>query len=406
MTKRFVTVYAWDDGNGFDKQFSEIGPDNTVHRLFKELCFPSLVVEIGKSIINKPLVVLSNSSTTTYSPEEQLLNEMEIEYQGKKYAVGKHALSIDPNLADRNYLPTKFRNVSRTVKLLAGMSYLFLEYDEIEIYELAVGLSLEAYYAVDENDQPCNYGDEIETMYTKKTFQFKAKNLSGQMRPVTVKIHRCKCTEQGITALYDLFFDYLPNGHIVGQKEHYNFMQKRYGFVDIGNHTNDAGICNGISPVPGKEVINKFGLSKAYSSVSQKLDYCPDSTIEDYYLTQINPDIPDYLKRKPLYWNKKEFGRELVIQLCEEALDQLGDEIINKMNLNWKNDIGFLEFILLCGGGAIVFKEKFEKAFNTRIIISKKPQFANALGNYKVRRFKYNRMPEYEIQSVLRVACL
>lgn len=410
--KRFIPVYAWDDGNGNDKQYSEIGMDNTPYRLYKELSFPSLVIEMENSILAnpEPLAVL-NSHPLSYldskiqSPEaEKLVNELELEYQGRRYAVGKHALEIDPNIADRNYLLTKFRNVSQTVKLLAGMSTLLMEFDEIEIYELAVGLSLEAYYFQDDG-QPCRYNEELERMYSKKAFTFKAKNLEGQMRPVTVKIHSCKCIEQGVAALYDLFFELLPNGQIVGKREYLNFLQKRYAFCDIGNLSNDATICNGIKPVPGKEVINNFGLSKAYSNVSKQLGNCPESMIEDFYLEQINPNIPESRKRPYLYWDKKEYDRVTVIKLCQEALDQLGDEIINKLNLKWKNDIKSLEFILLCGGGAIVFKEKFEKAFNTRIIISENPQYANVKGYYKVRRFRYNKLSEYEISEMLKVAC-
>lgn len=386
--KKFIPVVAWDSGYGIQKIYTEVGDGLISKNIFKSVEFPAVAIEIGDSILNGSLSIFERRSGTSNIDPKKLLNELTIEYDRQKYAVGKHAIEIEPNIVEKSFEMTKFRNFKDTIQFLAGLTYLMPNIDDIEIGDLALGMSIEAFYT--ENSSGKLLSEEFKEMYSNKVFQFRTLDLNKQMRDVTVKINSTSCIEQGVGALGDTFFELLPDGRIVGRNEFRDYRSKRYGICDIGSKTNDAFICNGIKPIAGKEVYNNFGLSSAYTTVSKQIGFCPENLIEDFYLEQFNENIPEGLKRQYLYWNKIKYPKNQVIDICFKAFNSLGNEITNKINVKWKNDIPTLEMILLCGGGAKILEPIFEQTFDTKIMIIENPQLANVKGFYKLRKLVYD----------------
>lgn len=384
--KRFLPVVAWDSGYGMQKIFTESGDPNS-KGLYKGVLFPSVATEMEESVLEGSLSIFERKSNNQLDPQK-LLDELTIKFEGQKYAVGKHAIEIEPNIVEKNFGMTKFRNIKETIQFLAGLAYLMPDYDEIEIGDLALGMSIEAFYTRNSSGQLLS--EEFKQMYTGKEYEFEVLALDKQMKKKYVKIDSASCIEQGVGALGDSIFELLPNGMIVGRNEFRDFRTKRYGICDIGSKTNDAFICNGVKPIPGKEVYNNFGLSAAYTTVSKQLGNSPENMIEDFYLEQINPNISEGLKKRYLYWNKVKYEKNIVMDLCEKAFDILGNDIVDKINVKWKNDVPTLEMILLCGGGAEILKPKFESVFDTRIVVVENPQTANVKGFYKLRKLVYD----------------
>lgn len=381
--KRFLPVVAWDSGYGMQKIFTE---SSSGKGLYKGVLFPAVAAEMQESVLESSLSIFERKNNQL--DPQKLLNELTIRFEGQKYAVGRYALEIAPNIVEKNFGMTKFRNINETIQFLAGLAYLMPDYDEIEIGDLALGMSIEAFYTKNSSGQLLS--EEFKQMYTMKEYEFETLTLSREMKKVYVKINSASCIEQGVGALGDSIFDLLPNGMIVGRNEFRDFRSKRYGICDIGSKTNDAFICNGVKPIPGKEVYNNFGLSAAYTTVSKQIGNCPENMIEDFYLEQLNESIAEGLKKRYLYWDKVKYEKELVLDLCKKAFDTLGNEITSKIHVKWKNDVPTLEMILLCGGGAEILKPKFENVFDTRIVVVENPQTANVRGFYKLRKLVYD----------------
>jgi hypothetical protein len=362
---------AWDNGFGENKLFAKVdeaGERNTVREVYRALAFPSYDCTVPTNSILLGQAELDASKMS--------LSELMIDYQGKRYAVGRLAVTLNPKGAKQSFKADKFREDSETVKLLAALAYLYPTVRRIEISNLIVGLSLESFR---------NYKEEVERHYCQE-YRYAVPAKSGKFREIIVKIDRVTCRLQGIGAFYDKFMLMDAAGNIVPSEEADRLKQKRYGLVDVGSKTNDCFIAVGLKPIPGTEEVFDYGMSRAYASVSKELQGCPEKLIEEKFFEfgQRNE------RTEALFWKGKEYQPAQIVKLCEAAFAAVGTEVAQRLAEKWMEQLDMLQLILLCGGGArsasfvTAFKAKFPGA---KVEIVAEPQFANVRGYLKMHKF-------------------
>jgi hypothetical protein len=362
---------AWDNGFGENKLFAKIdeeGERKKVREVYGTLAFPSYDCAVPTNSILMGQAELDKGNLS--------LSELMIDYQGKRYAIGRLAVTMNPKGAKQNFKADKFREESETVKLLAALAYLYPAAGRIDISNLIVGLSLESFR---------NYKEEVEKHY-RREYRYAVPSRSGKLREILVKIYNVTCRLQGIGAFYDKFMLMDATGKIVPSKDAGRLKQKRYGLVDVGSKTNDCFIAVGLKPIPGTEEVFDYGMSRAYACVSKELEGCPEKMIEEKYF--------EYGKRpnqtEPLFWKGREYPATQLVEKCEAAFAAVGTEVAQRLAEKWMEQLDLLQLILLCGGGAQstsfikAFKAKFA---GVKVEIVAEPQFANVKGYLKMQKF-------------------
>jgi hypothetical protein len=363
-----IPVYAWDNGFGVDKFFTQIA-DQSGRDVSKKLAFPSVTLKMEGR----------NESTAALSLFHQgfSLEKMIIEYQGILYAVGKFAIIQDQKAAYRTFAKNKFQEPIETVKLLASLVILFPGEERIRIDDLALGLSLESFR---------EYHREIEEHFARQSFLFSYLTKDG-LRPATVEIGEVHCIPQGIGAFWDVFFEIDADGVIGTSDRSKEFFHQRYGICDIGDKTIDAHCFAGLEPLQNTEVKFDNGISEAYKRVAAKLNNCPEILVEETYLDYVcNRPGP-----KPLYWSGKYYTIDEIQPLCEKAFRDIGEEIVNTMLKKWSKQLDTLELVILCGGIANTLKEFFAAKMPCQVVTTDDPQFSNVRGYFKSRIFRLQR---------------
>lgn len=373
-----LRIFGWDNGFGSDKFFGERASSKDLSSIFKDeyiqLAIPSIATELPTSILanSTPIFDTIRGNLTPEKEAEKII----IEYNDRKYAVGKHALIQNLKGANRSFKVDKFRNLSETLKLFAGIACMYPEETEIEISELAVGLSLEAFN---------EYQEELERKYSnfKAEFTVETKN-SKKPRKITLYIKNCYCMAQGMGAYWDQMFVFF-NGQALPSAESKNLMNRRYGIVDIGDKTCDCFIRHGLELVDGSEIIFDYGISKVYKMVSDQLAGCPEKEIEDIYLGVLYPKSGNH--HTEIFWKDRNYTADDIYKLVNGKFVIVADEITQKISEKWNSEFDSLSLIILSGGGAELTKERMEKIIKNRIVVVTDPQFANVRGYYKSRLF-------------------
>lgn len=362
---------AWDNGFGENKLFAkidEIEINNAVREIYDTLIFPSYDCIVPTNSILLGQADLEKNSVS--------LNELMIDYNNKRYAIGRLAVTMNPKGAKQSFKADKFREESETVKLLAALTYLYPQASRIEISDLIVGLSLESFR---------NYKEEVENHY-RDEYRFTVPVKNGKSREVIVKIYHVTCRLQGIGAFYDKFMQMNDAGGIIPSDDADRLKRKRYGLVDVGSKTNDCFIAVGLKPIPGTEEVFDYGMSRAYAMVSKELDGCPEKMIEEKYFEFCNrPQKTDIL-----FWKGKEYNPLQIRNLCEEAFAAVGAEVAQRLAERWTEQLDMLQLILLCGGGAksSSFMQAFKAKFSgIPVETVDEPQLANVKGYLKMQKF-------------------
>lgn len=362
---------AWDNGFGENKLFAkidELESNKTVREIYSMLVFPSY-----DCIVPTNSILLGQGDLDKGSVS---VNELMIDFNHKRYAIGRLAVTMNPKGAKQSFKADKFREESETVKLLAALACLYPLANRIDISNLIVGLSLESFR---------NYKEEVENHY-RNEYRFSVPSKSGKARDVVVKIYDVTCRLQGIGAFYDKFMLMDAAGNIVPSEDADRLKKKRYGLVDVGSKTNDCFIAVGLKPIPGTEEVFDYGMSRAYALVSKQLDGCPEKMIEETYFEYCNRPH----KTDTLFWKGKEYNPMQIRNLCEDAFAAVGAEVAQRLAERWTEQMDLLQLILLCGGGAK--SQSFVNAFKTKlsgivIEIVDEPQFANVKGYLKMQKF-------------------
>jgi hypothetical protein len=362
---------AWDNGFGENKLFAKVdenGERNKAREVYGTLAFPSYDCAVPTNSILMGQAQLDKGNLS--------LSELMIDYQGKRYAVGRLAVTMNPKGAKQNFKADKFKEESETVKLLAALAYLYPAAGRIDVSNLIVGLSLESFR---------NFKEEVEKHY-RREYRYAVPSRSGEPREILVKIYNVTCRLQGIGAFYDKFMLMDATGKIVPSEDADRLKQKRYGLVDVGSKTNDCFIAVGLKPIPGTEEVFDYGMSRAYACVSKELEGCPEKMIEEKYF--------EYGRRpnqtEPLFWKGREYPAAQLAERCEAAFAAVGAEVAQRLAEKWMEQLDLLQLILLCGGGAqsTSFVKAFKAKFTgVKVEIVAEPQFANVKGYLKMQKF-------------------
>ncbi|MGD9154760.1 MAG: ParM/StbA family protein [Bacillota bacterium] len=362
---------AWDNGFGENKLFAkvdEVGEADKVREVYGTLAFPSYDCVVPTNSILLGQAELDRRSGS--------LNELIVDYQGKRYAVGRLAVTMNPKGAKQSFKADKFREDSETVKLLAALAYLYPRAVRIDIGNLIVGLSLESFR---------NYKEEVESHYCRE-YRYAVPGKNSKSREMVVKIYKVTCRLQGIGAFYDKFMLMDSAGKIVPSEDAERLKQKRYGLVDVGSKTNDCFIAVGLKPIPGTEEVFDYGMSRAYAQVSRELEGCPAKMIEEKYFEYGRRSGPT----EALFWKGREYQPQQIASLCETAFAAVGSEVAQRLAEKWMEQLDLLQLVLLCGGGAqsASFVAAFQDRFTgVKVEIVAEPQFANVKGYLKMHKF-------------------
>jgi len=362
---------AWDNGFGENKLFAkiaEVESNNLVREVYGTLVFSSYDCIVPKNSILLGQADLEKDGVS--------INELMVDYNNKRYAIGRLAVTMNPKGAKQSFKADKFREEAETVKLLAALAYLYPVASRIDIGNLIVGLSLESFR---------NYREEVENHY-RKEYRYAMAGKNGKSREILVKIYNVTCRLQGIGAFYDKFMLMDGAGRIIPSEDADRLKRKRYGLVDVGSKTNDCFIAVGLKPIPGTEEVFDYGMSRAYAMVAKELDGCPEKMIEEKYFEYCNQPQ----KTESLFWKGRGYNPLQIRNLCEEAFAAVGAEVAQRLAERWTEQLDLLQLILLCGGGAQ--SPSFVQAFRAKfsgipVETVEEPQLANVKGYLKMQKF-------------------
>ena len=359
--KVVLKVVGWDFGHGDNKFFYIKGQDRTDDgKLYHKLdyfSFPSVTYIPVKSA-GTSLNSVFRGDSDPYS-----LTNLTVVYQDTTYFVGLKAVKKDAEGGDQNLQPTRYKEDSAIVQLLAGLAYMFPVATEIEVEYLMVGLSLESFY---------KYGDDLEKFYTAKEFHFKVPGESGTMRVIKVQIDNVKCSAQGIGAYYDHFIEFSFLKVRLSMANATKMQNTRYGIIDVGYKTIDIFAAEGMETVDNSDVCLDNGIGKLFEDLSAQYGDAPPKTIERDY----------YAGKSYFYYDGIRY--ENFQATVAAKIDGLAEEIAKKIYNKWRRYLKQIEIILLCGGGAFALADKLRKLIDINIIVPKDPQFANARGYFKL----------------------
>lgn len=168
---------------------------------------------------------------------------------------------------------------------------------------------------------------------------------------------------QGVGALFSL--DRLPKEGLVG-------------IIDVGYYTCDYLLVelrpDGVEPLPAFMSSIEVGVSTALKEFAEKFQR---TTGRPLSLTEANN-----------LWGRDTItfaGRKMDIGgMVEEGRQETGRTIANSIMAAWSEKIDFLDLILLAGGGSLEFLNIIQRQFGRHVEIMPDPQYANAVGFYKM----------------------
>ncbi|MGI9862927.1 ParM/StbA family protein [Moorella naiadis] len=168
---------------------------------------------------------------------------------------------------------------------------------------------------------------------------------------------------QGVGALFSL--DSLPKEGLVG-------------LIDVGYYTCDYLLVglrpNGVEPLPAFMSSIEVGVSTALKEFAEKFQRVTGRPLS---LTEANN-----------LWGRDTItfaGKKMDIGgMVEEARQETGRTIADSIMAAWSEKIDFLDLILLAGGGSLEFLNILQRQFGRHVEIMPDPQYANALGFYKM----------------------
>lgn len=168
---------------------------------------------------------------------------------------------------------------------------------------------------------------------------------------------------QGVGALFSL--DRLPRDGLIG-------------LVDIGYYTCDYLIVelrpDGIEPLPAFMSSIEVGVSTAIKEFAEQFGR--------------ETGRPLTLTEAQSLWGRDNItfaGRKMNIGgMVEEARRAIGRTITESVTAAWSEKLDFVDMILLAGGGSLEFLPFIKQYLNNQVEIIAEPQYANALGFYKM----------------------
>ncbi len=327
-----LDIVGWDNGFGYEKIVTEN----------KKIHYPSV---IHQPVLNNFLDI---NADTVFSKENMLVN-----YRGNDYYVGNKAIQQSSTGGNSKFNNDKFKDNSELIKLLAGIELIVENTDEIKIETLALGLPNVTNFK--------KLKKEIIDTYTGRKIKY---SITGRGER-ELYIDQVVCFPQGIGAFYDEILD--MEGNYV-KKE---MLNARYGLIDIGVKTVDVFVAEGTDVIRDTVFNMQKGVINAFKLVAAKQDV-PFSIIQENYING----------KDRVYYN----GEHYIKNDCERAFEQLARNIFDEIQINWFEHMNRVEFILLCGGGAVSLKEYLEDLFSKRIIMIDDPQFSNSRGYYKLTK--------------------
>lgn len=346
-----VRTVGWDNGFGDEK----IMVEKTVNgkKTWETFSFPSTFYEISNDSVLRSWTFM----------EELNLNQLIIEYEGITYGIGNYAITQDAMGGSRSYSAEKFKEKTELIKLLVGLAYAYPDESQIVVEKLMCGLSLESYK---------NNKTELEQHFTNRSYSYKVP-AKGVMKSVTVEVKAVKCIPQGLGAFYDRYLDFGPEGRIMVSQKNSALKDMRYGLVDIGEKTIDAFVAQGRDPIDRSEVVLKKGISDAFALAGKKCGNAPMNLVQQAFIQ----------RKESLFWAGKRYYN--IVELCEEAFEEIAKDIGQKLLANWKNHMERIEMVLLCGGGSNAIDKYIKEMLPyVEVVVMDDPQFSNVRGYYKL----------------------
>lgn len=168
---------------------------------------------------------------------------------------------------------------------------------------------------------------------------------------------------QGVGALFSL--DKLPREGLIG-------------LIDIGYYTCDYLIVElhqeGVEPLPAFMSSIEVGVSTAIKEFAEKFGR--------------ETGRPLSLTEAQNFWGRNQItfaGQKMNIGgMVEEARGAIGRTIAESVTAAWSEKLDFIDQVYLAGGGSLEFLSIIKQFLNNQVEIITEPQYANALGFYKM----------------------
>ncbi|MFH1071409.1 MAG: ParM/StbA family protein [Candidatus Glassbacteria bacterium] len=172
-------------------------------------------------------------------------------------------------------------------------------------------------------------------------------------------------------------FNLLMNSH--GRIVDRDVARQKFGIIDIGFRTTDYTITDRLRYIERGSRTTDTGISKAFSLISRKILEQSGVNVEMYRLF-------DPVRKGLIRIKGKEYS---LAELRDEVLRQLANSIVGDMERLWVEDWD-VEFVLLCGGGAVDLAPILEKLIEgqTRVVSTDTDmRLTNVVGYLKYAKY-------------------
>lgn len=300
------------------------------------------------SVVGTPSVIeLSDGSQLG---KAQPIDDIIINYQGKRYYVGQKAINETAN-ARLTLKADKTDAETNIIKFLAGLALVGASGETTVV----TGLPIYEYNLQKDKLAQSLTGSFNFSFYNQK---------SGQN--VSLDITKCLVIPQAAAAYYNALLD------TTGQIKDMTLAAARAAVVDIGYRTTDVVTMEGGKYDSNRSFTVWTGMGKVHQEVLRYLQ-------KEYQLSYKLADMDAIVRQGYIDIHG---GRKPIDHLIRAALEPVAQEIIEGVIAGLEDFRKLSGGILLAGGGASLMDPYFVAEFGDAVKTMPESEFANASGNY------------------------
>lgn len=294
--------------------------------------------------------------------EKELLESLSMTYDGKKYYVGHNAI-VNSRNGRLTLRQNKAESEDNKIKFMMALALFTQEDQEYAEFDVVTGLPVLEFK---------NQKDKLYNMIFNygRPFEF-VMHYGFKSVKKTIKIKNVKIISQGEGAFYDFILD--NNGKLV--KEAASLVGGMVMVVDPGYRTTDiVTMENGKYIETASDQFNK-GINQMHQEVLRL-------TMERLNIKKEMKDMDDIVRSGKLFHNMKEYNMTKVIA---DAAGPYAEDIVDQLHSLTNDQLGSMQRVLLCGGGAEIIYPYVKTLLNGIIEVSILPnaEYCNASGYYK-----------------------
>jgi len=317
------------------------------------LIYPSLAKESVGGLANDKSIGMNEP----ISKEAMLIKVKDQDDNYYNFMIGEYVIT-QLETGGTNYDVDKYNEPSELAKLLAGLSVLHPNTDQIVVDTLVIGLPIQ------------HYQEHKEAMTKRFTDSFESQitNQEGNIVTIRYEFKNVIVMPQGLGALM----------YYMNTEEGQESLKGRLGILDIGGRTTDIFAYNNNRIIEGSPYSINIGMSNVFRSVSNKLN------LEENLVREAVIKGQDSVR-----YNQKEIG---ITSLVEEYSENTANNIAFETRNKWRDFIGLVDKILIIGGASEKLKPYINPAFNDiNVELLSNTQTANVLGYLLRGQDIYNR---------------